>query len=268
MSSPEISWMPSVEKPPTDLEQPVERREYDRVCEEMQSMLHLIAHDLNAPLRAVRGFADILSGSLKNSLSEDDAKCLAIIGQSAERAQTRLSGILQVARVESLSDHYSSVGLGTLLDNLKLELEAEMATSRFELHCKNLPEIVGDTRQITELFRELLKNSIQHGRTADKPKIWIDGNVTEGGWIVTLRDNGPGLPEENLKNAFKLFWKLKPNDQTDHAGAGLTVCRRIIDRHCGEIGLSNSRPTGLCVHLRFPNARVGAGAVHRHHTHR
>jgi signal transduction histidine kinase len=264
MSSSDISWMPAAAKLPIDPTQPVPRAEYDRVCSEMQSLVYLIAHDLNAPLRAVRGFADILSESLGSEVSENDAKCLEIIGQSSVRAQARLDGILQVARVESLADSYSLVDLNVVLDELRTQFQAELDADRIELTLGKLPQLVGDARQVTHLFRELLTNSMQHGRAPGKSEILIESKPSDDGWIITLRDNGAGLKDEDLQDAFKLFWKASPSEYIERSGAGLTVCRRIIDRHCGQIGLSANRPTGLCVHLRFPDARVGAGEIHRH----
>ena len=97
-----------------------------------------------------------------------------------------------------------------------------------------LPKVVGDEFQLVQLFQNLINNAISY-RSQEPPKIAIDAVARDRGWLFTVEDNGIGIALEDTQRIFEVFQRLHPKGQDSGTGIGLAICRKIVERHGGQI---------------------------------
>ena len=133
------------------------------------------------------------------------------------------------------------------LQNLRSVIEEKKA----EISCIGLPEeVIADSRQLVQLFQNLISNGIKFYGAERIPRIRILANSQNGEWVFSIQDNGIGIDPEELQNIFKLFKRLHP--EYPGTGLGLAICHRIVERHGGRIWAESEPGQGSTFYLTLP----------------
>ena len=207
-----------------------------------------LAHEINNILAVIQGFTEVL---LREAEDHDQtANDLKIMKREAYRGQEILKRLLTFAR--PAEPHMTRNDLHEIIDNSLLLLQYEIKQSKVSVeknYCRCMPPILSDSEQLKQVFMNIILNAAQ--AQPDGGSITILSRVADDGYAeVELKDNGPGIPAENLSKVFDPFFTTKaPGKGT---GLGLSIAHRIVDNHGGWISITGVPNGGTAFTIRLP----------------
>ncbi len=232
--------------------------ELERSNLDLEHFAYAASHDLQEPLRMVISYLQLLERRLEPVLDADGRDFIAFAVSGAHRMRAMVRGLLDYSRVATHGARLTPVDLGgptrAALANLELALQERGA----RVSVADLPTIWGDPVQLEAVMQNLLHNALKYSR-AENPRIEVDSRPTPDGFRVTVDDDGIGIPRDQSERVFEIFQRLHTQEEYAGTGIGLALCKRILERHGGQIGLVPSALGGTCVALDFPSER-GTGA--------
>ncbi|CAH9063563.1 Adaptive-response sensory-kinase SasA [Pseudoalteromonas holothuriae] len=237
--------------------------ELNRSNRELEDFAFVASHDLQEPLRKIRAFGDRLTTTYGEQLGDKGQDYLARMNSAAMRMSTLITDLLELSRVTTRGKPFIEVDLNLLLSKVIEDLEVAIEDSHSKVTVHPLPQITADASQLTQLFSNLISNAIKFRRANEPPVIDIKCEVTtapehltnqgDESWIkITVTDNGIGFDSEYQEKIFTPFQRLHSRKDYAGTGIGLAVCRRIIERHGGEISASSPAQTGAVFTMLLP----------------
>ncbi len=232
-------------------------RELARSNDDLRQFAYVASHDLQEPLRMVAGYTHLLARRYEGQLDEEADVFIRYTLEGIDRMQRLIRDLLDYARVQTHGRRFAQVqlpeALGWALSNLEGALADAAATVTFD----SLPTVDGDTTQMGQLFQNLIANAIKF--QGDRAlEIHVGVQRRPGEWQITVRDNGIGIDPEDRTRVFEIFQRLHPPDDYEGTGIGLAICKRIVERHGGEIWVEPSPVQGATFVFTLP--RVGYDA--------
>lgn len=226
---------------------------------DLRGFAYGVSHDLQEPVRIIISFADILRRRY-GALTEGDGAdadsvgpILDEVGSAAARLRRMLDAILVYSRVDTRARPPADVLLSTVMNTVQEELAGEVAAVGAHLEIGPLPTVYGDETQLVWVLKELVTNSLRF-RGSDAPQLTISASTDPTGFVrIDVRDNGLGIPPNQREVVFEMFKRLHPRDTHPGLGAGLTIARRIVERHGGEIHADPSVTRGSLLWFTLPS---------------
>jgi light-regulated signal transduction histidine kinase (bacteriophytochrome) len=225
--------------------------------EEMKNFVYIASHDLREPLRKVTAFGSILEKNLENKLSGEDSENLKFMIDGATRMNKMIEGLLVYSRVSSKTQPPQLVDLNEIVKQLQqLELSVVLQEKNAAIDIPApLPEIEADPVQIRQLLQNLIANGIKYQPKGKTPKITITSKPAANGKVrVEVTDNGIGIKAEYLNSIFVMFKRLHTRTEYEGTGIGLSVCKKIVERHGGKIGVESQPDVGSTFWFTVPTA--------------
>jgi chemotaxis family two-component system sensor kinase Cph1 len=209
--------------------------ELERSNIELDAFAYAASHDLQEPVRTVRAYAQLLSRRFGATMGGEARDLLRVIENGASRMGNLISALLTYGQVGGSSlREQQTVNLEDVLRLAIMNLAASISSSSAEISNDKLPTVSADPDQLTQLFQNLLGNSIKY-RTPDKPpRIHITSEQEDRFWRITVQDNGEGFNPEEGNVIFGAFKRLHGSD-VPGTGIGLALCKRIVEYHGGRI---------------------------------
>lgn len=212
-----------------------------------------VSHELRTPLTAINGWAEtIMNGEVRDAA--DVKKGMGIIVSEARRLTNMVEELLEFSRIE---DGRFTLSVEEM--DLKAELEDAVYTYReffrregttlnYDDGDEELPSVTGDPERMRQVFCNLLDNAFKHGGAGKRIDVAVhrDGDSA----VITIRDYGPGIPEDELPHVKYKFYK--GSSKARGSGIGLAVCDEIITRHNGTLDIGNAEGGGCIVTIRLP----------------
>ena len=240
-----------------ELEQKVaaRTRELQRSNEELEEFAYAASHDLQEPLRMIAGHLQLLERRYKGKLGEDADEFIHYAVDGAKRMDQLIVDLLAYSRVGTHGQPFADVDLNRVLaralDHLTLRIEEGKAVVQSE----TLPKVQGDTVQLTQLFQNLLGNAIKF-RGTQPPVIDISclpsAHDPQHFWTLAFKDNGIGIESQYFERIFQIFQRLHTREEFPGTGIGLSICKRIVDRHGGKIWLESALGQGTTFFFTLP----------------
>ena len=234
--------------------------ELQRSNAELEQFAYVASHDLQEPLRKVTAFCQLIEKRYGDKLDERGTEYIAFAVDGAKRMQVLINDLLTFSRVGRLYSTRSDVDLGATLDDALGNLETAIAESGAQIvrQGRPLPRIMGDPTLLTMVWQNLIGNAVKFQRDGVAPRIVIDceqsSNGPDGSWMLTVTDNGIGIPEEFSDKVFVIFQRLHGRDVYTGTGIGLALCKKIIEHHGGSIWIDNSYTDGTRFRFTIPFA--------------
>ena len=233
----------------SDLEKIIDRRtgqlhkaneELQRSNKELEDFAYIASHDLQEPLRKILAFGDRFESRYKDQLSEDAIEYLDRMLRSAQRMRVLVEGLLTYARVASKDIPYRQVELQSLIREVLDDMEVTIEEQKAEVVVHELPAVEANPIQLTQVFQNLIGNSLKFHKPNEPARVNIEGEIIEDGEQkkyarVRVADQGIGIPDEYQDKIFNIFQRLHGRSAYEGTGIGLAVVRRIIERHNGAI---------------------------------
>ncbi|MDF9747907.1 PAS domain-containing sensor histidine kinase [Natrinema salsiterrestre] len=233
-----------------------EQKTYERKLEESNERLEQFAyaasHDLQEPLRMVSSYLQLIEHRYVDDLDEDGREFIEFAVDGAERMRAMIDGLLEYSRVETEGEPFEPVDLNDVLENVMADLQIPIEEHDAEITVEELPTVEGDASQLRQLFQNLLKNAIEY--SGDEPP---HANVSATGsgdeWTLSVTDEGIGIDPENQERIFEVFERLHTQEEHAGTGIGLALCKRIVERHGGEIWVDSTPSGGARFSLTLQN---------------
>ena len=200
---------------------------------ELADFAYVAAHDLQEPLRMVTSFMQLLSLQYKDKLDDKAQEYIHFAVEGAKRMYDLLNGLLFYSRIQTKGKDFGNVDTNRILSNVINNLAVIIKERGAEIKIADLPVLFGDETQITQLFQNLIANSIKF--STEPPLIYISAKSDSDHYVFSVRDEGIGIESQYFERIFVIFQRLMPREQYDGIGAGLAICKRIVERHGGRI---------------------------------
>ena len=217
----------------------------------LEQFAHAVSHDLQEPLRMVSSYVGLIEERYGDTLDEDGIEFIRFALDGAERMRKMIDGLLEYSRVDSGGDPFDSVDLNAVLGDVRIDLQVKIGEEDARITADALPSVEGDASQLRQLFQNLLSNAIEyHGD--EPPRIHVSAAREGDEWAISVRDEGIGIPPEQQDRVFELFTRLHAPEEYSGTGLGLTLCRRIVERHGGRIRVESEPERGSTFTFTLP----------------
>lgn len=225
---------------------------------ELEQFAYVASHDLQEPLRKVASFCQLLEKRYGDKLDERGIEYIGFAVDGAKRMQALINDLLTFSRVGRLGTTETEVNLDTTLEaglaNLATALEeTEAEIVRPE---QPLPQILGDPMLLTMLWQNLIGNAVKFRHKDRPPRVVIEctagAGAHDGEWVLSVSDNGIGIPEEFADKVFVIFQRLHGRDVYAGTGVGLALVKKIVEHHGGTIRIDSSYTEGTRFEFTLP----------------
>ena len=237
-----------------ELEQRVARRtvELKRSNEDLEQFAYVASHDLQEPLRMVTSYMQLLRQRYKGELDADAQEFIAFALDGAERMQRLIVDLLTYSRVGTKAKPPVTIEMSQVVERALTNLTVAIEESGAKISHSTLPVICGDGGQLTQLFQNLIANAIKF-RSERALKIYIDAKPEGNGWHFCVADNGIGIPKKDFERIFIIFQRLHTREKYPGTGIGLSICKKIVERHGGRIWIESEEGQGTTFHFFLPS---------------
>ena len=232
------------------------REELERSNAELEQFAYVASHDLQEPLRMVASYTQLLKKRYGGKLDADADEFIQFAVDGANRMQQLIQDLLAYSRVGSSHREPSTVSLEQVFDRATANLRAAIDSSGATVTHDPLPEVLGDETQLTQVFQNLIGNALKYRGTAP-PRIHVGVKRDDAGdYVLSVQDNGIGIAKEYFDRIFLLFQRLHGREDYPGTGIGLTITRKIVERHGGRIWLTSTPGEGTCFFFSLPSERT------------
>jgi len=219
---------------------------------ELDEYTYAVSHDLKAPLRTIQAFSDFLLSGVGDKLDEDEKDCLSRIINASKRMTALIEDLLTLSRINRKYLEIDSVNLNEMLKVLIIDLNAMVEEKGTEIKIDNeLPVIRGHKIWIRQLFTNLVSNAVKFNKSSE-PKVWVGYEDHYDYYQFSVKDNGIGIEEKNYEKIFRLFERLHTQEEFPGSGAGLTICKKIVDGYGGKIWVESKQGQETTFYFTIP----------------
>jgi signal transduction histidine kinase len=233
-------------------------RQVEAANQELADFAYVVSHDLKAPLRAIDSLARWLVKDYSERLDDEGREQLNLLVSRADRMRQLIDGILQYSLAGRMREESGPVDLARLVPEV-IESLAPPAHIRITV-AEGLPVVTGHRVRLEQVFQNLLSNAVKY---MDKPRGEIGVGWSEepgtANWRFFVADNGPGIEEKDFERVFQLFQTLRPRDEADSTGVGLSVVKKIVEMYGGRVGVESVVGKGSTFYFTLP--RMGASGA-------
>jgi light-regulated signal transduction histidine kinase (bacteriophytochrome) len=242
------------------LEELVKQRtaELERSNHELQQFAYVASHDLQEPLRMVASFVQLIADKYSDKLDEKGLNYIHFAVDGAMRLQNLIQGLLSYSRVESTAQISEATDCNEVLQDVKQNLFPLITETQSEIIIDHLPVVMADRIQMMQLFQNLLGNAIKF-RGADKPRIHISVTESSEDYIFSVKDNGIGIPKEDIPYIWDRFYKVDKSrdDSKTGTGLGLAIAKYLIELLNCTIDIESELGKGTKIRVGLPLTREG-----------
>ncbi|TAJ77132.1 MAG: PAS domain-containing sensor histidine kinase [Gallionellaceae bacterium] len=231
----------------------LERRtkELSRSNQELEQFAYVASHDLQEPLRMVASYTQLIAQRYRDKLDADADEFIEFAVDGATRMQAIINDLLMLSRVGTRNLAFTRVDSKSSLDRALANLRLVIGETGAEIICDTLPVVDADGSQLTQLFQNLIGNALKfHGDRS--PLVRIGAEKQDGEWVFYVSDNGIGIAPEHFERIFLMFQRLHGKREYPGTGIGLTICKKIVERHGGKIWVESAQGKGTTFYFTVP----------------
>ena len=226
-------------------------RDLQLANEELQQFAYVASHDLQEPLRTITSFSQLLEARYRGKLDEDADEFIGYIVTSARRMTDLINGLLALARLRKTGQPTTPVSFNELLSETEASLRAAIRDSKAQIIHDDLPSLVVDRVQFLQVLQNLISNAIKY-RSDEPLVIHVSAKRTATNWVFAVQDNGRGFDPQYANRIFGLFQRLHGKEVTQGTGMGLSIARKIVERHGGHIWAESAEGKGATFFFSLP----------------
>jgi len=240
--------------------------ELKTINEELDRFAYVASHDLQEPLRKIMLFSDKLSAKLKESNDPELQNSLHRIVRASERMQTLINDLLKLSRNTHHENDFQLTDLNAVVAEVLAELDSEIQSKGAIITYNNLPTLWAIPGQVYQLFQNLITNSLKFSKAGVAPMIAIEAEALKGNQVqgtqdersgntfyrIRVRDNGIGFDPKFAEDIFVVFKRLHSYHEFKGTGIGLSICKKIVEKHKGMITAESTPAKGSTFIITLP----------------
>lgn len=223
--------------------------------DELESFSYSVSHDLRSPLRAVAGFAGIVSNEYGAELPAPVLDYLRKIRASAEKMGQLIDALLMLSRVHRAEMLRQEIDMSALASSVWEDLATDDTGAGVDFSLSDLPPAEGDPRLIRQLLQNLIGNAVKYSRDSTPSRVEVTAHRLETENVYQVRDNGVGFDRRYVGKLFRVFQRLHRPEQFEGTGIGLALCARIVSRHGGRIWANGTLGEGATFSFALPRRK-------------
>jgi signal transduction histidine kinase len=246
-----------------ELNEGLERRVAERTAQleaankELEDFSYSVSHDLRAPLRAISGFAQIISRRHKANLDEEGRHYVENIVKAGAHMGKLIDDLLLYARIGRKAVRHEPVDLRGVLTQVTENLSARIAETCAQLSLPdNLPVVSGDQTLLAEIFSNLFDNALTYRRREVLLKVAVNCESQDSYSIVSVTDNGIGIPSEYHQKIFNVFQRLHSEDEYPGTGIGLAIVKKSVDLLGGQVWVESTVGSGSSFYVKLQRSNL------------
>lgn len=240
--------------------------ELKAINEELDRFAYVASHDLQEPLRKILIFSDVVNMKLKGQVEPDVQNSLDKIINASNRMQKLINDLLQFSRHANNVDEFRKVNLNEVLANVLNDMEMDVRKKEARVQATDLPVVWGVPSLLHQLFQNLISNSLKFSKKDVQPTISIysevikqvnSNSLTNGAqpnsfYRLYIKDNGIGFDARYAEEIFVVFKRLHSYHEFEGTGIGLSICKKIVEKHSGQIAADGKLNEGATFIITLP----------------
>jgi len=250
----------ALKKQNADLEITIHNRtkELKRFNEKLQQSNHdlkqfafIASHDLKEPLRTIGSFATLLEKRFADQLGKEGKEYINFITTGVDRMSKLIRSLLTYSQISNADLNFSSINVNKVVSSILKDLSLVIQEKKVQINIGKLPSnLIGIESKVNMLFANMITNAIKFN-DSDTPIIDIDCVEVNDFYTFSIKDNGIGIAKEYQEKIFILFNRLHNKSKYEGTGIGLSLCKKIVSQHGGDIHLESAEGNGACFYFSF-----------------
>ena len=220
--------------------------------EELEAFAHSVSHDLRAPLRAIDGFAELVLDEHADQLDQEGARLLNVVRENSGLMGTLIEDLLELSRLGRQALEPRKLNMKELVEEVIQDLESQTPGPRREVTLGPLPSAWGDHTLIRQVWINLLANAFKFNGSGDPGVIEIQSSVKGEEVVYSVKDNGAGFDMAYAEKLFNVFERLHSGEEYEGTGVGLSIVKRIVERHGGRVWAEGKVDEGATFWFTLP----------------
>jgi len=220
---------------------------------DLEQFGYVASHDLQEPLRAVAGFVRLLEHRFPEKLDPKMREYIDGAAEGAARMERLIMDLLSYARLSTEARAFTPANLGAPLNAALRNLQFSILSAKAAVTHDPLPVVPVDESQMVQLFQNLIANALKF-RSPQAPQIHIGARPEDSRWVCWVRDNGIGIEAQYFERIFQVFQRLHTRNKYPGTGIGLAICKKIVERHGGQIWVESQPGQGSTFYFSLPVA--------------
>jgi signal transduction histidine kinase len=213
---------------------------------DLQQFAFVAAHELSTPLTVVTGVIETVLARYRDGLEPDVENLLGAARSSTARLQHLIDDLLAYSRAGTATE-LQPIDLGAVVPDAVAQLQGPIELSGADVVVDRLPVVLGDAQQLRLVFANLVGNAIKYRQPGQTPHVRVSAQRQDAVWCVSVEDNGIGIAPDRSEAVFAMFERNQHDGDRPGSGIGLALCKRILERHGGEIWIEQPAERGTLV---------------------
>jgi len=236
-----------------EMERQLEKQttELERSNADLRQFAYVASHDLQEPLRTVTNYVARIERKLQSSLDAQTKEYMQFVVEGARRMRMLIDDLLAYSSVDSHPAAFGTVDMNAVVGQVVSNLEVAIRDSNASVKVSKLPNVQGDAVQLVLLFQNLLSNALKfHGGQPLMIEVYAERDG--GDWRFAVHDNGIGIDPKYHRKIFEMFQRLNSPEKYPGTGIGLTISKKIVERHSGRIWVESEVAKGATFYFSLP----------------
>lgn len=221
---------------------------------ELQEFAYVASHDLKEPLRMVSSYVQLLAKRYSGKLGKDADDFIAFASGGAKQMQNLIEDLLAYSRVGTKGREPVAVETSVIVERLETNMKFQIDEKNGILNYAGLPRVKADVTQLEQLFMNLISNALKFSDKNRPSVIYISAEKEGNMWKFRVKDNGIGIDKKYFDKIFVIFQKLHSKEEYEGTGIGLSICKKIVELHGGNIWIESEQNKGTSVYFTLPAA--------------
>jgi signal transduction histidine kinase len=221
----------------------LKNKELKDTNKELEQFTYAASHDLQEPLRMVSSYMGLLQKKYDGQLDEKAQTYIHFAVDGSKRMKILINDLLNYSRTSITAIEYHEVNVADVINEIKKMFQEDLNEPTSGIFFDQLPVITANRMLVSQLFQNLIGNAIKY-RSEAPPQIYIAATKNATHWIFSIKDNGLGIDSKYFEKIFVIFQRLHSNSTHKGTGIGLAICKRIAERHGGDIWLESEEGKG------------------------